>query len=113
MTEATESTKPTAKKERERWFDAIRAERARGMTSIVIKTESAARLIDQVETLEARNAHIAPLMEALSNAQEVIHLQFCVRDWAAGSKEWKADDEHWKECTEARAALDAAKEATS
>ena len=54
-----------------------------------------------------RDHHFAPLMEALGNAQDVIHLQFCVPSWS------RADDEHWKECREAQAAILAAEKATS
>ena len=54
-----------------------------------------------------RAAHFTPLMEALSNAQEVIHLSQCKGGDAGGNKEC------WKECREARDALKAAEEATS
>ena len=54
-----------------------------------------------------RDRHFASLMEALSNAQEVIHLSFCQAGDAGGNKEC------WKECREAREALKAAEEATS
>ena len=45
--------------------------------------------------------HRDTLTDALANAQEVIHLTYCV-----------PDGKEWKECTEARAALLAAEEAT-
>ena len=53
-----------------------------------------------------RAAHFTPLMEALANAQEAIHLSFCQAGDAAGNKAC------WKECREARDALRAAREAT-
>ena len=55
------------------------------------------------DRLRARDHHFAPLMEALANAQEVIHLSQCKLGDAGGNKVC------WKECREATAALDAAR----